>query len=767
MFLRRLLFIFLASFQVLSVLAQNADREIEGMLRQLPLERGVPKAKLLFNIAYQYTYKYDGYLSPFDARRNSIAIHDYRKFYFYLRKAYDESINQGYSEGVIQGRIELAVFEYAQDVYRKKLQELVNALKQGDPKLYGLACLRYSNHVGFDSSIYYRKAALSCYEKADYQEGILEASSSLTEIFISKYQFENAFSYCEKALKSGLYFADTWWGQTRLRKAYLSMAEIYAQAGDNKTSFKYLLFARKIEETAKLNNLSEIYSSLVYSQNGQLDSAQHYLRRTVSFNGPEFDLIRGEIYLNLRDYESALFHLKAAEDPIRGQASMVFIPRLLIDLAHCYLYKNNLYQSLFYIKMAMELAEPTRLKHIIAEACKLLAKFYEIRSMHDSSAVYYKKYAELKDSLNNRQLVWQMNNRLYYFERAAEDQKRNNEILILQKNNIIARQIIAQNQHIQKEKQFQYEILEQQNKLKEQQLERDSLLNLDKARKILALTKENELANKLLRKNLVLRNTILCTMGIIIIAAVLIALNLSLRKKNEKLKRIQAEDKFHVQQLEAERKQVDLEMQALRAQMNPHFIFNSLTSINAFIVKHKSEEASDYLTRFARLIRMVLINSGKKMITLDEELSMLRLYLDMEKLRCNNIFEYEIKIDEDLNNERVFLPPLLFQPFCENAIWHGLMPKQSSGNLKISISRKNNDIVCEISDNGIGRKKSSELKSNNKYPSLGIQITRNRLALFNNNGLSNVVEMYDNTADSTGTTVIIKLNRDESLKILA
>jgi LytS/YehU family sensor histidine kinase len=129
----------------------------------------------------------------------------------------------------------------------------------------------------------------------------------------------------------------------------------------------------------------------------------------------------------------------------------------------------------------------------------------------------------------------------------------------------------------------------------------------------------------------------------------------------------------------------ELEMQALRSQMNPHFIFNCLSSINRFILKNKTEEASDYLTKFSRLVRMVLNNSRQELIALEDELETLRLYLDMEQLRFKNAFDYYINCVNEITADNIFIPPLILQPFAENAIWHGLMHKHGQGHLEIKL----------------------------------------------------------------------------------
>ena len=190
------------------------------------------------------------------------------------------------------------------------------------------------------------------------------------------------------------------------------------------------------------------------------------------------------------------------------------------------------------------------------------------------------------------------------------------------------------------------------------------------------------------------------------------------------------QNNFEVQHLETEKKQAELEMQALRAQMNPHFIFNCLSSINRFILKNETKIASNYLTRFSRLMRMVLMNSQKPLIALDDELQMLEIYLEMERLRFKNSFDYGITFLNVVDSDNIFIPPLLLQPFCENAIWHGLMHlptgqagKEGPGRLDIELSMQDNILHCIITDNGVGREKAEEMNSKTaeKEKSMGLK----------------------------------------------
>jgi ligand-binding sensor domain-containing protein len=208
----------------------------------------------------------------------------------------------------------------------------------------------------------------------------------------------------------------------------------------------------------------------------------------------------------------------------------------------------------------------------------------------------------------------------------------------------------------------------------------------------------------------------------------------------------------------------ELEMQALRAQMNPHFIFNSLTSINRFILKNDRLAASDYLTRFSRLIRMVLNHSKLMLIPLDDELDMLRLYLDMEKLRFKEVFSYTIDTGDDAGRENILIPPMVFQPFVENAIWHGLMHKSEPGRLEIMLRVDGDTLTCTITDNGIGRAAAAAAssKSAQKRKSMGIDITQQRLDLINGpaaNGHSlKIVDLYDDQGNAAGTRVTIQFH---------
>jgi ligand-binding sensor domain-containing protein len=207
----------------------------------------------------------------------------------------------------------------------------------------------------------------------------------------------------------------------------------------------------------------------------------------------------------------------------------------------------------------------------------------------------------------------------------------------------------------------------------------------------------------------------------------------------------------------------ELENSALRTQMNPHFIFNSLNTINSFISRNETAQAHQYISKFSRLIRYILDHSRQRKILLSDELEVLNLYIQIERIRFENKFDYSIQVADDIDASTIELPPLIIQPFVENAILHGLLPLPHKGFLNISITRAGDLLLCTVEDNGIGRAKARSMKKDylTKHKSHGIDITLKRIALFNKeHGKEASVQIDD--LPSGGTTVSIPVAWEES-----
>ena len=199
-----------------------------------------------------------------------------------------------------------------------------------------------------------------------------------------------------------------------------------------------------------------------------------------------------------------------------------------------------------------------------------------------------------------------------------------------------------------------------------------------------------------------------------------------------------------------------LALRSLRSQMNPHFIFNALNSVNSFISENDQRSANKFLTNFSKLMRSVMENSEYDFIPLQKELEILELYLTLEHFRFKDQFEYAIEVNEEVDEEDYNIPPMLVQPYIENAIWHGLRYKTNSGILKLGITTENENLIVTISDNGIGRQKSAELKTANqkKNKSTALRNIKQRIEIVNElNKMKINVSIKDLKEDGTGTLV--------------
>ncbi|HLC82351.1 MAG TPA: two-component regulator propeller domain-containing protein [Bacteroidia bacterium] len=220
---------------------------------------------------------------------------------------------------------------------------------------------------------------------------------------------------------------------------------------------------------------------------------------------------------------------------------------------------------------------------------------------------------------------------------------------------------------------------------------------------------------------------------------------------------------------ELNKKIANIESQALRAQMNPHFIFNTLSSIQHYISNNDTDAALKYLSKFAKLMRRIMDNSKQQMISVSEEINALELYLELETMRFDKKFIYTITIDKEIDQTYDRIPSMLIQPYVENAIIHGLLPLEANGKISIIMEKQNDTIMCIIEDNGIGREKSKEFKKNRvqQHKSMGMSITKERLDILNSSLNSNInaeiIDVFENgKASGTKVRLIIPLDSNEN-----
>jgi len=254
--------------------------------------------------------------------------------------------------------------------------------------------------------------------------------------------------------------------------------------------------------------------------------------------------------------------------------------------------------------------------------------------------------------------------------------------------------------------------------------------------RIAQLEKERALKDELIHKQTVF-NTVLQGSIILILIFLLFIIRAwySIKKKNKKIA-----------------------LQSLRREMNPHFIFNSLNSVNQYIAQNNELEANKYLSSYSRLMRNMMENSNKDFTSLSTELEQLKEYLDLESLRFQEKFTYRIEVDESLDTDSVCIPNMLIQPQLENAIWHGLRYKEEKGLLLLSVRLYDNELIVNIEDNGIGRKKSQELKTKHQkdHKSRGLTNTSERISLLNSLYNCHISMEIKDKEDDTGVIVMFR-----------
>ncbi|MGV6827868.1 MAG: sensor histidine kinase, partial [Flavobacteriales bacterium] len=259
------------------------------------------------------------------------------------------------------------------------------------------------------------------------------------------------------------------------------------------------------------------------------------------------------------------------------------------------------------------------------------------------------------------------------------------------------------------------------------------------------------------------RNYFLGTLFILGLLAIASILHLGRVKAQKKAELITIQLKESQKRLALEKQNKDSELKALKAQMNPHFIFNALNSIQEYIVLNKKNKASDYLGKFADLIRNYLNHSNTGKISLQEEIENLQRYLELECLRFEEELQCAFNVDPNINTEEVEIPTMLIQPYIENALKHGLLHRKTNRVLNISFSKKDDIISCVVEDNGVGRKKSKEIqeKRASLHQSFASKATEERLKLLNFNKKKKIgvqiEDLYNEKNQAIGTRVTISI----------
>jgi tetratricopeptide (TPR) repeat protein len=516
--------------------------------------------------------------------------------------------------------------------------------------------------------------------------------------------YEKAFTILRQCAQ----MADSLHDHKLAQMQYLTLAGMFVWIEDFDQATRYfsLGFGNLRPEQSDTWDLL-VYISLQTKQH-KFDSAIYYFSKFDSAHLPKTILrtylaTKGEYYIAREEYATALPYLLKSLRIQRQMNDNNQAMRCLQDIAKTYYGLDKDDEAFLFAREGLYLAWKTWARQNVRDGCQQMYLLFDRRHQTDSAYFYYRKYVTLRDTILTDRTKGEFAS-------------------------------------------FGYE---QQIKL---------------------LNKEKELSDVCLRQEMFTKNILLAGLGVLLLLGGVYIWIVRLKRRNEEHRRKRAEDELEIQRLEAERAKAalqqrakELEIQALRSQMNPHFIFNCLNAINRFILGHETEAASDYLTKFSRLMRMIMNHSRHSTITLADEIEVLRLYLEMERLRFKDAFDCHIDIEEDMDIEDIRIPPLLIQPFVENAVWHGLMHKEERGSLTIRLRAEDDKLICVVRDNGVGRKRAGMLKSKSaeRHKSMGLQITAERMELLTTPGepqpFFQIEDLYDETGSPAGTQVTLTI----------
>jgi hypothetical protein len=440
---------------------------------------------------------------------------------------------------------------------------------------------------------------------------------------------------------------------------------------------------------------------------------------------------RSQIEMSLGNLKEALITSKRLESYGEGIGSIPIRINAKYLIAHTYLLQNDFRSARLGFKQIIDLSvqEGAVERKTILARDKLVMLYYENGQL--DSAIYYINYQRdlTKEEVHLNEDLISMYLSMAEISISGNDFLTAENLLKVAYNNAeklssneLMRESVA-GLHYLKTIQESWEEADYFNVL----LDKidDSLNSIQQIEELNQLQTKFDIAlveHQLEKKDIMLSQQRLITWVLVFSALIIFGISLILFRQKQKLELLKSnlEDNLNL-----------LEGKNLRNQMNPHFIFNSLNSINSMILKEDRFEASSYLTRFGKLMRSVLNYSNEESIKLSQELANIELYMNLEKLRLKNKLNYVI--NNRLDHLDYLIPPLIIQPFVENAIWHGIMNKPSkAGEIKIELLEKQNNIQIRISDDGIGRLAALDLKlQRNKPESKGSTITENRLDTLN------------------------------------
>ncbi len=630
---------------------------------------------------------------------------------------------------------------------------------------------------GFTSK---RKSKLSSYSK---RKQVSLYSQYLDSVeFYKKKNIDKSLSFVEKTLLTNP-------NKNQRANVFKELADVYFYwkqydlAVENyQISLQEVNSPRIRLKLAKAAFLSEDYSSSEqnYLQSLQSGVLNNYLRLTA-YQG------LGDVYLVQKNYNKAKVNYEKALEIAKKNLITPKITDLNSKLAEVFAAQGNTQKADGYFKNSLKLASEENKKRSLKEQQKV-ADFYNKSQRYDEEIQLRKESLKeaddivveaesnesLVDSITSQKINYKIGNAymqkseyeeaIPYLKKSIADADKNKDLIIQKDATKRLSEVYAtvgdytealktyqdyvelvdtlysrKEQEIQQVKRFSKRISDNQNRIAS--LEKDKKLadsKISLAYKDQQLVQESNKRQKWIIYSLI---------GGFLLMSLLVYFMFRTNKQQKLANNL-------------------LALKSMRSQMNPHFIFNALNSVNSFIAVNDERSANRYLSEFSVLMRSVLENSDEDFIPLTKEIELLELYVKLEHNRFKDKFDYNIHIEESIPLEQYSIPPMLLQPYIENAIWHGLRYKKEKGKLQISMLPKNNEsITILIEDDGIGREKSIEMKTKNqlKQKSKGMSTIKNRIAILNDMYQDKISVMVSNVfEDGSGTKVELTLKKDEN-----
>jgi tetratricopeptide (TPR) repeat protein len=582
--------------------------------------------------------------------------------------------------------------------------------------------LAYHFNGDYDSSIRYSLPAI---EKL-IQLGIYEKYIPYASIVILSYFYSGNFDLAIKYVTNDKVLSELEYFQSAIPRfdLYIRIGWVYKLAGNYHKAKLYFLKCVEIE------NESEIIPPAHRCLNG---------------------LHLSDCYTGIQKFDSALYYAKKANH-LQEKYSFNAIPAALDCIAQAYEGMEKMDSAIYYYKNSIKLTNQIGAVMQHGESCWSLGRiYYQQGNTEYAIELFHKMIQDGKWIADNQRFfIDSITNYDYWYS----SEQIVNPFYIKTGYNymIIGYQLLSKIYKVngQTEKAFESlsNYLDVKNKLDKID-KQDAVMAVNvkfevdqKNQRISLLEQQNELQHYRIRQN---RFYLLGLGGLIIIMGLFVLLFIRQNK------------------LKTEQEKTALQQKLLRSQMNPHFIFNSLSSIQNSIINEEPKKASKYLARFSKLVRSILDSTVEEFIPMEQEISTIENYLELQKIRFPDKFDFTIEVDEQLDTESVQIPPMLTQPFIENSIEHGIKHRNSRGNIKVRFLKKESSLVVEVEDDGVGREKAKEIlvEQNINHKSIATVITQERIRILNKKLKSkismDIIDLVDEKGVPSGTKVVFEI----------